>query len=245
MPDATTAAAATTTNSASGTTAATTTSNATASTTGTAATTTQLLGDTGTTTATTTSDTGTTTADGTGGTASTKNADGTDSTTEGAKPAVPEKYEFTMPDGIELDAGLASKFDPVARELELSQDKAQKIATLYAEHRQAEAIAQQEAWNAQVESWATDAKKDPELTAGGFDANLAHANAAFAKYADAEVKALMLDSGFGNHPAVLRMFARMGKALGEDGATPAGTDPARPPKTAAERMYPKMNGSGA
>ncbi|MDD1107598.1 peptidase, partial [Klebsiella pneumoniae] len=43
----------------------------------------------------------------------------------------PEKYEFTAPEGAELDSKAVELFEPVARELGLSNDQAQKLAGLW------------------------------------------------------------------------------------------------------------------
>src|SRR3546814_5726483 len=62
-------------------------------------------------------------------------AEGKDDTDpEGA----PEAYEaFAVPDGMELDQAALDRFSPKFKELGLSQDKAQALVSLYAEHIQA------------------------------------------------------------------------------------------------------------
>jgi hypothetical protein len=176
--------------------------------------------------------------EGEGGNANGQNPDdkATKAGKDGDKPAAPpEKYEFAMPDGIELDATLVAKFDPIARELGLSQDGAQKLATMYAEQQQEQA----NAWANQVQEWGKQAQADPVLVAGGFDANLGLAKAAFSRYADAEAAEVLDTSGLGNHPAILRMFLKLAQATKED-APPSGHDSTRPVRTPAERMYPNM-----
>src|SRR5262245_60440079 len=49
-----------------------------------------------------------------------------------AKPGAPEKYEFKAPEGVTLDTGLVNDFTPLAKELGMSQDAAQKVVDLYA-----------------------------------------------------------------------------------------------------------------
>ena len=43
-------------------------------------------------------------------------------------PAVPEAYEFTMPEGVALDKAASDEFSAVAKELKLDQATAQKVA---------------------------------------------------------------------------------------------------------------------
>ena len=46
---------------------------------------------------------------------------------------VPEKYEFNMPEGRELDSEMVEKFTPVLKDLKISQEGAQKLAELLVE----------------------------------------------------------------------------------------------------------------
>ncbi|EEJ8798826.1 peptidase, partial [Salmonella enterica subsp. enterica] len=45
---------------------------------------------------------------------------------EETPPGAPEKYAFTAPEGQELDTSALAQFEPVARELILTQEQAQK-----------------------------------------------------------------------------------------------------------------------
>jgi hypothetical protein len=47
---------------------------------------------------------------------------------------------------------------------------------------------------------------------GGFDANLGLARQALQRFGDDELRQLLNRSGLGDHPAVLRAFARAGRA---------------------------------
>ncbi|ECV7263739.1 TPA: peptidase, partial [Salmonella enterica subsp. enterica serovar Strathcona] len=46
---------------------------------------------------------------------------------EETPPGAPEKYAFTAPEGQELDTSALAQFEPVARELNLTQEQAQKL----------------------------------------------------------------------------------------------------------------------
>jgi len=69
---------------------------------------------------------GDTTDAGTGDTGD-KQTDNKDAKPEGP----PEKYEFQLPDGMELDQEALAEFDPIARELNLNNEQAQKLASIY------------------------------------------------------------------------------------------------------------------
>jgi hypothetical protein len=128
----------------------------------------------------------------------------------------PEKYEFTMPEGVELDTALAEKVDPVLRELGLNNEQANKLAAAFAEYRVSETQRQSEAYAQQVEDWGKQARDDKEFGGAKFDENVAHAQKAIGKFGTPELKALLAD-GLGNHPELIRFCVRVGKAIGEDG----------------------------
>ena len=128
----------------------------------------------------------------------------------------PEKYEFTMPDGVELDAKLVEQFDPVLRDLKLTNEQANKLAGVLATARAADAKAAEEAFAEQVAGWAKQAQDDKELGGAAFDENVRSAQKAIAAFASPELKTLLDSTGLGNHPELLKFCMRIGKAIGED-----------------------------
>ena len=145
-------------------------------------------------------------------------ADKTDKskTDDGKAEGPPEKYEFTMPEGMELDTALAEKVDPVLRELGLSNEQANKLASTFAEYRASESQRQSDAYTQQVEEWGQQARDDKEFGGAAFEKNVAAAQTAIGKFGTPELKTLLAD-GLGNHPELIRFCVRVGKAIGEDG----------------------------
>jgi len=125
----------------------------------------------------------------------------------------PEAYEFTPPDGHVLDEGVIGKFSEVAKELNLPQDKAQKVLDVMAP---AIAERQQAALQAMTSEWAETSKADKEFGGEKLGENLAIAKTALDKFATPEFTKLLNDTGLGNHPEVLRVFYRAGKAISAD-----------------------------
>ena len=72
------------------------------------------------------------------------------------KPAAPEKYEFAAPEGQALDANALAVFEPIAKELGLTQEQAQKLVDIYPQIQQQQA----EAWSKQVADWGEQVKAD-------------------------------------------------------------------------------------
>ncbi|HGE8503701.1 peptidase [Serratia ureilytica] len=128
------------------------------------------------------------------------------------KPASPEKYEFTPPEGQELDANALAVFEPIAKELGLSQEQAQKLVDIYPQIQQQQA----EAWSKQVSDWGEQVKADKEIGGDKFNASVGAAQRALDQFGNTELREYLNASGLGNHPALVRFCAKVGKAMAED-----------------------------
>ena len=134
--------------------------------------------------------------------------------TEQAKPeGAPEKYEFKAPEGKQLDAETVEAFSEVAKELNLTQDAAQKMLTAMSDKLGARQAAQVDAVRSQ---WAESSKADKEFGGDKITENLSVAKKALDTFGTAELRSLLNDSGLGNHPEVIRFMFRAGKAISED-----------------------------
>ncbi|NMM70778.1 peptidase [Serratia marcescens] len=128
------------------------------------------------------------------------------------KPAAPEKYEFTPPEGQELDANALAVFEPIAKELGLSQEQAQKLVDIYPQIQQQQA----ESWSKQVADWGEQVKADKEIGGDKFNASVGAAQRALDQFGNPELREYLNASGLGNHPALVRFCAKVGKAMAED-----------------------------
>lgn len=130
------------------------------------------------------------------------------------KPAgAPEQYDFKTPEGLTLDGAVLDKFSAAAKELDLPQDKAQLMLD-----KMAPALAQRQAEQIQAvrTEWAETSKADKEFGGEKLDESLATAKKAMDAFATPELRTLLNESGLGNHPEVIRLFYRTGKAMSED-----------------------------
>ena len=131
---------------------------------------------------------------------------------------------------------MLAEFSDVARELDLSQDAAQKILDKVAPAMQAR---QAEVLEAARTEWANSAKSDKEFGGDKLDENLATAKKALDTFGTPELRTLLNNSGLGNHPEVIRLMYRAGKAISEDtfvGGANTNATPAR--RDAATALYP-------
>ena len=164
-------------------------------------------------------------------------ADGAEAEGEQAKPeGAPEKYEFKAAEGTTFDDAVIGAFSEAAKELNLSQEAAQKVLDKVApviQARQAEQI------EAARNAWAESARTDKEFGGDKLTENLAVAKKALDTFGTPELKKLLNESGMGNNPEVIRAFYRAGKAISEDKfiggkATTADANDAR-------SLYPNSN----
>ncbi|HFS7450611.1 TPA: peptidase [Enterobacter roggenkampii] len=159
-----------------------------------------------------------------------KPAEEKDQKQEGA----PEKYEFTAGEGVELDTEALKDFEPVARDLNLTNEQAQKLVDAYPKILAGVQQRQAEAWQAQTEQWAADVKADKEIGGDKLTANLSAAQRALDLFGTPELKEYLNTTGLGNHPDLVKTFVKIGKAMSEDGMVDGSNQGQR---SAAEVLY--------
>jgi hypothetical protein len=171
---------------------------------------------------------------------------------EGGKPAqstAPDKYEFKAPQGITFDADTLGAFSEVAKELGLSQDAAQKVLDKMGPKLAAQSSTELNATMQKVTTeWTTAVKSDQEYGGEKLTENLAVAKRAVERYASPQLRALLnpydpqknpKGMGLGNHPEVVRLFFKVGKAISEDGVVQGGRQPSAGENDLATRLYGK------
>jgi hypothetical protein len=172
------------------------------------------------------------------------------------KPAgAPEKYEaWKVPEGKQLDAGLVEEASPIFKELNLSQDQAQKLVDFYAKHQGNAYEANAKAFKEMTTSWRDSMKTDADLSKlvgkdGNFgpDSKLVNTvNRALDGLQNpklvADFKDAMNLTGAGDNPAFAKILYALAEQVTEGtsyavgGPTKAAT--ARP--TAAAAIYPNL-----
>ena len=168
----------------------------------------------------------------------------TETKTEEAKPTgAPEAYaEFTVPDEGVLHPDVAASFKATAKDLNLTQDQAQKlVTTLQPQMAKAAADAREAAIASMTAGFETTLASDKEIggTKAQVDANVAVAKATFDKFGTPELRAFLTESRLGNHPELVRWAYRVGKAMNDDGSFVSGKAPTHVPgdEGTASRMY--------
>lgn len=154
----------------------------------------------------------------------------------------PETYaDFVMPDGIQVDEALLTEASPVFKELNLTQEQAQKLVDFQSKQVQAGQQNQVEAFNKQVGDWLEESKNDSEFGGDSFDENVKIAQIAVNKFGSPELKQLLEDYGVGNHPEMIRFMYKVGKLTGED--VPGAGAAVSQAKDRVTTMYPNEKNS--
>jgi len=106
----------------------------------------------------------------------------------------------------DVDPAIIEPFRPIFQEARLPLEAVQRLVTTYYEQQ---ANLQQ----AQVKAWRDAALSDPEW---GKSENMVAAQRAARAFCDEELMTLFNSTGLGDHPAIIRAFAKIGKRLSED-----------------------------
>lgn len=142
-------------------------------------------------------------------------------------PVVPEKYEISLTvkgeDGsdqaVEIDPALLETATPVLKDLGLTNDQANKVASLVPQVQQRFMQQQADDFAATKTQWAKEASEDSEI--GGKNWKQTQTLAAkaldhFGAPADSDFRKLLNETGLGNHPVMIKMFRNVGAALSEE-----------------------------
>lgn len=198
--------------------------------------------------------------DGSGGTALGDGGDGDGDAGDGfgegdggGSEGAPEAYDLTT-EGVEIDAESLAEAEPVLRELGLTNDQAKKFVPVAAKlmDRAVDATVTDivAKGNAQRKAWLDSAKAAEDIGGAKWDATmhmaakgldaLGFVKADKANNVEAHPFRLALEAtGFGNHPDMIRMCARLGELVSEDGDF-VRADASAPAAKAdvAKRLYP-------
>lgn len=146
----------------------------------------------------------------------------------------PEQYTAFRLEDSDVAPEEVQGFTDAAREMGLSQEKAQKmfetLAPAARQYAQKQLVGYANQWREALVS-------DKEFGGAQFKANLAIAGEGYRRYASEGLRTILKASGLSNHPEVVRHFYRLGKALQQDkGVAGHASAPAAPPK-----RYPNSN----
>ena len=142
------------------------------------------------------------------------------------KPDKATEYEFPKADGAEHDPEMVKWAQEAFHAANLNKEQAQAIGKAWDGFIDGMVTADKEAKEKAITD--TEAKLKTEWM-GDYDKNVELSKRAFKKFADQELIAFLEETGMGNAPLLTKVFANIGKAMGDDtspqGALPKGETP--------------------
>lgn len=129
------------------------------------------------------------------------------------KPAEEVKYELKLPEGSLLDQARIKEVEDYAKSKNISPDVAQEILERESNSIAAFHQAQQEQIKQETTKWFEASKTDKEVGGAHFTESAEFAKRTIEKFGTPELKKALNETGLGNHPEALRVFARIGKEL--------------------------------
>lgn len=150
-----------------------------------------------------------------------------------------DAWALSLPEGMQLNQGFASKYSECAQALGMNAEQASQLIG----RMQPVLDAMEQDTVAEMRSeWAKQSQNDPEFGGEKLNENLAIAKRGLSAFDNkGELLALLEETGLGNHPAVIRFLYRAGQGVSEDGIV-NGAAGSRSEAAIAARMYPSMTG---
>ena len=127
---------------------------------------------------------------------------------------VPEAYEFTAPEGQEIDPEAIEKYTPLFKELGLSQEAAQKIVDAHQEAVGDLLEKQAAELGSMVDEWKAEFKALPD--SDKLAATAKRVVDKYAKESDPDTYQFLTQTWAGSHPGLVKMLARIGEHVLED-----------------------------
>ncbi len=152
------------------------------------------------------------------------------------KPVVPEKYELKLAENSPLPAARLDAIAAEAKAKGLSNEQAQELVTRDEGLVSGYVKGLHETMAERQTQWVETVKNDKEIGGDNFKEAVHYSNQFVKKFGSENlIKELEL-SGLGNHPEVVRMFSRAGRAMANDKLVNKGVE-SKPEKSAAEIFY--------
>ena len=171
------------------------------------------------------------------------NGDGTQETSQPETKEVTKaetKPESKVPDSYDLkglDAEGLKSFEPIFKEVGLSQEQAQKLVDLYGQKQASFVDEQKTIWEKQQSTWIEEFKADKAFGGSNMDASVEAAEKAWRHFGTAEDIRLVHQFGLANFPPLVKILARVGREMGEGKFHQGDTQPR---KSAASVLFPSM-----
>jgi len=129
----------------------------------------------------------------------------------------PEAYEdYTAPEGVTFNDEILGSFNETAKELNLTQEQAQKLVDIAIKNQSQSLDQQKQQWQNVFTGWNKEIKNDAEFGGINLPDTISRYKRSMATHGTPELKELLIQSGYEHHPAMIKHFAGLDKKYGED-----------------------------
>lgn len=154
---------------------------------------------------------------------------------EAPKREAPEKYDFTLPEGMQVNEPLLEKATTLFKELNVPQDEAQKFVDFFAQAEKARA----EEYQGMITGWTDTAKEE---LGDEYDNCVTLANKVIDKFGSDGAREIFDFTGTGAHGEIIKLLSNIGKAMSEDSLVPGErTNQPVGEEAQARKMFPNTN----
>lgn len=129
---------------------------------------------------------------------------------------VPEKYELKIPENSKLSSKSLERIADYAKKQGLTNEKAQELVELEAQAKAEFESNQLVELEKQRDAWVSQVKSDQEIGGDNFNQSIEYAKRAIKQFGTESFIKGLNETGYGDHPEVVRLFARIGKLIGDD-----------------------------
>lgn len=153
----------------------------------------------------------------------------------------PETYDIKAPEDSKLPEEHIKVVSDYAKEHKLTNEQAQAVLERDNGLLVTFAEGQLKELETKKVEWFEQAKADKEIGGDNLEKNVELSKRVTARYATEDFRKILVDTGFGNHPELVRMLTRIGNSMSEDQLevpTQSGTGDKNP----ADVLYGKKDG---
>ncbi len=154
------------------------------------------------------------------------------------------EFELSIPEGFEVDEAALADLKTLAKEAGLKPEQAQKLVDMHVGVQKALVERADAAIAEHAKAMQAAVKADKEIGGAAFESSLKVAKATLSRFGTPELVAAVNESGLGNHPELIRLLVRVGKATSEDSS--AGKHSGSPTAASKEEallrsLYPDLS----
>lgn len=130
----------------------------------------------------------------------------------------PEEYgDFAMPEGVAMDEARLAEFLPIAKELNLTQEQAQKLVDMEATRAKQQMEGAVKFYEDRDKAWAADLKADKEVGGDKLEANAVKVNRLLQTFdTDGKLVGLMAENRLQGCAPLFAVLARISSHFSED-----------------------------